>query len=129
MRKNERGNRAMALLITAGMASMFTAPDTLPAQRRPVPTPPPPTRDSLGVRAPGDEAASAILGEYYGEVQKSMQALMLSQFAVLARPETAKHLARFTKNYFDQLVALGFSREEALRIVTARDIPLPGLPR
>ena len=37
----------------------------------------------------------------------------------LAKPETAEKAAKMTKNCVDALVKEGFSREEALRIVTA----------
>jgi hypothetical protein len=44
-----------------------------------------------------------------------------------AQPATAKALATFTRNYLDALVAAGFTRDEALRIVAAHGMPtLPG---
>jgi hypothetical protein len=43
--------------------------------------------------------------------------------AVLARPETAERLAAFATNYYDALVAKGFSADEALRIVLAHGVP------
>lgn len=47
-----------------------------------------------------------------------------------AQPATARALATFSKNYLDALVAVGFTREEALRIVTAHGLPtLPGVGR
>ena len=51
------------------------------------------------------------------------QAMMQGMLAVLARPETAERMATFTRNYHDALVAKGFSREEAMRIVMAHGIP------
>lgn len=50
----------------------------------------------------------------------SMMASTYEQMAsFLARPETAERLATFTRNYYEALVRRGFTREEALRIVTA----------
>ena len=47
-----------------------------------------------------------------------------------AQPSTARSLATFTKNYLDALVAVGFSRDEAIRIVAAHGLPtLPGVGR
>lgn len=46
--------------------------------------------------------------------------------AGLAKPETAKKLAKFTKNYFDALIAEGFTRDEALQIVKAFTVPSAG---
>lgn len=47
-----------------------------------------------------------------------------------AQPSTAKSLAAFTKNYLDALVTVGFSRDEAIRIVAAHGLPtLPGVGR
>ena len=52
-------------------------------------------------------------------------AMMQAQLGVLARRETADQMATFAKNYFDALVAKGFTREEAMRIVLAHGIPNP----
>lgn len=47
-----------------------------------------------------------------------------------AQPSTARALATFSKNYLDALVAVGFTREEALRVVAAHGLPtLPGVGR
>ena len=40
-----------------------------------------------------------------------------------AKPSTARVLATFSKNYLDALVAVGFTRDEALRIVAAHGVP------
>jgi hypothetical protein len=45
---------------------------------------------------------------------------------LLAKPETADRLATYVKNFHDALVAKGFTKEEALRIVSAMGIPYPG---
>ena len=52
-----------------------------------------------------------------------MQVMLQSTLRALAMPEAAEQLATFTRNYFDALVAKGFTREEALRIVMAHGIP------
>ena len=44
----------------------------------------------------------------------------------MARPETATKLAAFTRNYFDELMKKGFTREEALMLV--RGMGMPGVP-
>ena len=44
-------------------------------------------------------------------------------WAALAKPENAAHLADFTKNYYDALVARGFTKDQALAIVMAIGIP------
>ena len=53
-----------------------------------------------------------------------MAATINTSLDVMSRPETARKMATFSKNYLDALRAQGFSREEALRIVTATQIPL-----
>ena len=58
---------------------------------------------------------------------KMMTAMMRSTLEILTQPETARQMATFTKNYFDALVAKGFTREESLRIVMAVGVPMgPG---
>ena len=44
---------------------------------------------------------------------------MTARLAVLAKPETAQNLATFVRNLYDALIAKGFSKDEALKIVTA----------
>jgi hypothetical protein len=41
----------------------------------------------------------------------------------LATPETAKQLAAFTRNYYEALIAKGFSKDEALKIIMSVAIP------
>ena len=57
---------------------------------------------------------SAVMGGMYGGI-----------IEFLARPETAVNLATFAKNYFDELMKRGFSREEALLLVRGVGIPGP----
>ena len=81
-------------------------------------------RDTLGVSmVPPNMAAmmdsigpvfSALMGGMYGGI-----------IDYLARPETAVKLASFAKNYFDELVKRGFSREEAILLVRGVGIPGP----
>lgn len=58
-----------------------------------------------------------------------MEGMMESMLATLAKPQTAERLATFTKSYYDALVRKGFTKEEALRIVTAVGIPMPQMSR
>jgi len=58
-----------------------------------------------------------------------MAAMLQGTLTVLAQPETAEKLATFTKNYYDALLRKGFTREEALRLVSSVGLPLPGAPR
>ncbi|MGH7700714.1 MAG: hypothetical protein ACREMJ_09400 [Gemmatimonadales bacterium] len=58
-----------------------------------------------------------------------MEGMMESLLATLAKPQTAERLATFTKAYYDALVRKGFTKDEALRIVTAVGIPMPQMSR
>jgi hypothetical protein len=117
---------ATALLLGALAAGASPAlqaqvrPDTTRAPAQPAPPAPQggqPTEQ--GVRQQME-----TMGPMMGQM---MQAMMESMLAALARPETAERIATFTKNYFDALVAKGFTREDALRIVMAHGIPaMPG---
>lgn len=55
-----------------------------------------------------------------------MEAMTSATFNVLANPETAEKLATFTKNYYDALVAKGFTKEEAMQIAMA--VGMPSMP-
>jgi len=43
--------------------------------------------------------------------------------AELAKPETAQQLAAFMKNFYDALIAKGFSKADALKIITEVGVP------
>jgi len=42
---------------------------------------------------------------------------------IIADPETAERCATFTRNYYEALVAKGFTEEAALQIVIAAGLP------
>ena len=52
------------------------------------------------------------------------QNMMDGIYTGLAKPETAKKLAKFMRNYFDALIAEGFTKEEAIQIIKAFAIPV-----
>jgi hypothetical protein len=54
---------------------------------------------------------------------KATDIALAAQLAALAKPETAEKMARYVKNFQNALLKDGFSREEALKIVTS--LPLP----
>ena len=56
-------------------------------------------------------------------IAQMTQAMLRSTLAALADPQVVDQMATFTRTYFDALVAKGFTREEALRIVLAHGIP------
>ena len=63
-------------------------------------------------------------------VTEMTRATLRSSLEFYTQPSTAKALATFTKNYLDALVGVGFSRDEAMRIVAAHGLPtLPGVGR
>ncbi|WP_214291259.1 hypothetical protein, partial [Escherichia coli] len=74
-------------------------------------------RDSaMAVDTRAMEAMGPMMGQW-------MTGMMQSMLAALARPETVDRLATFTRSYYEALVAKGFTREEALRLVAAHGIP------
>jgi hypothetical protein len=46
-----------------------------------------------------------------------------AQLSALAKPETAQKMARYVKNFQNALIKEGFTREEALKIVTSMPLP------
>jgi hypothetical protein len=54
---------------------------------------------------------------------KMAEASITSTFAALSKPEAAERLAAFTRNYYNALLKKGFTKDEALRIVTSTGIP------
>jgi hypothetical protein len=72
---------------------------------------------------PDMHKAMEAMGPMMGQMMSSMLDGML---IVLAKPETAQRTATFSRNYYDALIAKGFSNEDALKIVMAHGIPMPG---
>ncbi|HPV30576.1 MAG TPA: hypothetical protein PLT30_14020 [Deltaproteobacteria bacterium] len=68
----------------------------------------------------GDEEALQMMAPVMGEMFSQM---IRSMFTELAKRENADMLATFTRNYYESLVAKGFSKEEALRIVVSTGMP------
>ncbi len=69
------------------------------------------------------ELMSAMMGPMMARMMESMMETMLK---ILAKPESAEQLATFSKNFYDALIAKGFSKEDALRIVVS--IGMPSIP-
>jgi len=71
-----------------------------------------------------------------GEMMQSMGPMMVQMaiasmeatLTALAKPENAELAAKFTKNYYDALVKLGFTPEQALQIVIAAGLPRSTVP-
>ena len=101
----------LAAALAAGTATVAAAqarPDSAARAR-----PPRAAMDSAQMQA-------ALMSPMIGQM---MQAMLRSTLAALSEPEVAEQMATFTRNYYDALVAKGFSRDEALRIVLAHGIP------
>jgi hypothetical protein len=104
----------LAATLTAGAATVAAAQARPDSAGRVVPAQPP--------RTPMDSARmqAAMMSPMIGQM---MQAMLRSTLAALTEPEVADQMATFSRNYFDALVAKGFTRDEALRIVLAHGIP------
>ena len=66
------------------------------------------------------EAMMAGMSSGMMQMMQSMLDMLLNYFA---KRETAVKLASFTRNYYDELIKQGFSKEDALRIVAYAGIP------
>lgn len=60
------------------------------------------------------------MGPVFGNMALSM---LQARLAALADPKTTEQLAKFSRNYFNALVAQGFSEDQALKIVTSVGVP------
>ena len=99
------------------LAALALAPALVHAQGQP------PKRDSTQAQI---EQMQAMMGPMMGQMMQSMLEGMLVS---LAKPETAERLATFTRNYYDALLRKGFTKAEALEIVTKIGVPMPGMTR
>lgn len=70
------------------------------------------------------EAAFGAMAPMMG---KMMEAMIEAQLAVISRPESAEKMAQYVKNFYEALIKQGFTKEEALKIVTSISIPSASL--
>lgn len=117
--------RIHALTFLCFAAILAFAPTDAAAQVRPDA----PRADSARAAAPHQGEHPQGMEEQLGFMMPMMgnmvQALTQSSMAALAEPKTAEHLAKFIRNYHQALVAEGFTREEAMRIVISVGFPAP----
>jgi|JI9StandDraft_2_1071091.scaffolds.fasta_scaffold56704_1 hypothetical protein len=79
-------------------------------------------------------APDNVLGSLFGDSMHAQLTAMATKVMdgyldYLAKPETAKKLATFQKNYYDALVAQGFTKEQAFELVLRFGNPLADGPR
>lgn len=81
-------------------------------------------------RAQQSDSTQAMMGAYVDLMSPMMGKLVAASVSavldVLDKPATTEKLATFTRNYYDALVSKGFTKEEAMRIVLAVGVPMPG---
>ncbi len=79
-------------------------------------TPSSPSVDSSNAKAAQDLMRS-LMDAQTAHVAAVVNVTMAARMAELQKPETAQALATFVRNFYDALIAKGFTKEEALRIV------------
>ncbi len=67
-----------------------------------------------------------MMREMFSRVAQYVTMAMDSHLDYLGKPSTTLKLAKFQKNYFDALVAQGFTEEQAIRIISSSANPLVG---
>lgn len=90
-----------------------------------------PTLSRAQEPTPADTARGQLPPAEMNQQMEQMQGMMASvmrnvtqsTMEALADPETARNLARFTRNYYNALVEEGFTEEQALRIVSSMGFP------
>jgi hypothetical protein len=73
------------------------------------------------------EQVSAAMDKMTPAVIKMAETMYEFQLGKLSEPQTAEKLARYIKNLNEALIKEGFSKEEALKIVTSLPLPLPNM--
>lgn len=102
--------RLCAIAISAAMLTFGAA--RVQAQQ----TPSNPSIDSSNAKAAEDMMRS-LMDAQTAHVAAVVNVTMAARMAVLQKPETAQALATFVRNFYDALIAKGFTKHEALRIV------------
>ncbi len=74
-------------------------------------------------RQPTAAEMQQLMGPMMGEM---IDNILKSISKTMADPQIAQNFATFKRNYYQALIDRGFSEEEALKIVTASDLPSMG---
>jgi hypothetical protein len=114
---------ALAIVAAVLLAMMTSGTHAQTAQESPSKPASPPSGQTVRPAPEGMQKSMEAMGPMMGQM---MSAMLDGMLAVLSKPETAQRTAAFTKNYYDALIAKGFSNEDALKIVMAHGIPMPG---
>lgn len=61
-------------------------------------------------------------------MSKLMEAMIKTQLNVVSQRESAEKLAMYARNFYDELIKTGFTKQEALQIVTSIAIPTAAPP-
>ncbi len=90
----------------------------------------PPAKDdpsvSEALSKPGEDLTNPLAQLFGGDLSGSLEKLVDGALDYMAKPETAKRLARVKRAYYDALIAEGFTKDEAFRIIlTNQEFNLP----
>ena len=118
----------LGALLLLGLLS--TLPAEAGAQQRPQAQP----ADTASAVMPMEEMEQQAQMQVMEQQMRAMLPMMTatlrnvtqSTMAALAEPETARNLAKFMRNYYQALIAEGFTRPEALQILGS--VGLPSFP-
>ena len=84
-------------------------------------------QESPARRQPSPEDMKQLMETSFGAMAPMMgkmtEAMLEAQLSVAEKPETAKRVATFKKNLFDELQKQGFSKRDALAIVQTTPLP------
>jgi hypothetical protein len=111
--------RRSALGLALAVLGTVAAPSSTAAQEDPAPRQA--QADSAAMAADSMGLFMDMMGPTFGMMMEQMVEGLLR---ALERPATAERLATFTRNYYEALIARGFTDEQALRIVVAVGFPV-----
>lgn len=78
----------------------------------------------LPAQSTKEEEPSPEEMEMFDEMMvKMMESMLNGMLNIMAKRESADKMATFSKNYYDALIAKGFSKDAALQIVISTGIP------
>lgn len=90
-------------------------------------------QETGGEKQPTPEELKQIMEMSFGAMVPMMgqmtEAMIDAQLKIGAKPDTAKKVAQFKRNLYNELVRQGFSKKEALDITINTSLPaaMPGL--
>ncbi len=124
-------NKGIRLVLAMGLAvlgpsAVWAEGETEAGQLSSAVSDSPVSSEPSAKKEPSAEEVQQMMGNMMAPMADMMGLMLEGMAKTMAKPQIAEHFATFTRNYYDALIARGFTEEEAMKIVTSSGLPSMG---